>query len=526
MKVEILTPPDDSFVVGRDLVGFANVGDSPDVWEDLIDDAGSFTAQRGGTSPALNALDVGTLSVPLRDADPETDDRLRVGRRVRLHDEDRETDLWFGRVADIPATDERDYLVTTLAASDPVDELTNARMSGVGTPGQTENLKARVERLGVASTVPLRYVWAGGVPVPAAASGWTARDDQGASIPVTAVPGGFKTSNAASWTPSHSVGTWLELRIPTPDWIVDHRYEITATVKVELVRDGYPTITDRTYTVVSLDDASGTSDDDSYFVETSSPVSSPSPVTFTTPALPLRPNRFLDVTAVVATPAGTGAGTYTLTVTDVTAKPLEGYSILQAVGTEASVTEHLNMACDSVGAVWRPTLDGAVEVIEGNYAADVVARFTDDPFDPNMEASFTALEMGYAATDDLINDLSVTNRGPTADSTKVYTNATSIAAHGRRSATLDTCLATQELVDSRAAVVLAEASTPRWAPRAVTYLYDDLEVVPELYSAVQVTRREKDHVCLVLGARHEVHPDSNQPTGRKHLVTLTLRKVS
>lgn len=523
MKVEILSPPADSFVVGRDLVGFANVGSDPDVWEDLIGDAGAFTAQRGGTTPRLNGVDVGTLTCPLKDADPESDLRLRVGRRVRLFDEDLGRVLWYGRISDIPAADEREYLVTTLVATDAVDELSNARLSGVGTPGTRDAIAARVAQLAETSTVVLRSVVSPPDALPAPSTGWTYTFDGSAYFPVTAVSGGGQVVVPVSW---HTIvvgglpqrlwsSGWpgIFVRVPVTVWPPDE-YDVTATVEVTFT---YGAVTSKVVTYLALRwDGAGVWDN---FTPGETPIVMSVEKTRVDEALLM-----VEASVDWEPPTADGSGTIVWKVTGVTARSKA--RVLQAVGLEAPVSEHLTMACDSVGAVWRPTLDGAVEVIDLPAGGTPVARFSDDLYDPDADASYTKLEMGYAATDDLINDLSVTNHGPSVDTVRVYTNPTSIASHGRRSATLATCLATSVLMDERAEEVLQASSTPRWSPRALTYVYDDLGVVPDVYDAVVVVRRGVAHACLVLGVHHEVQPDLEHVTKRKHLVTLTLRKVA
>ena len=187
MRVEILTAPETGFVIGRDLVGYATIGSDPDVWTDLTPDAGTITATRGGTTSRVNALDVGTLTVPLKNADPVTDLRIRVGRHVRLYDDAADTVLWYGRIADIPATDEGTYTVTTLAATDAVDSLANTTRYDAGDYGMPDNLRERVARLATTATVPLRAVLTDTIRDAGPASTWAARTAE-SSTPITVTP--------------------------------------------------------------------------------------------------------------------------------------------------------------------------------------------------------------------------------------------------------------------------------------------------------------------------------------------------
>lgn len=468
MKIELLSPPEDSFVVGRDLVGFAKVGNEPDVWEDLLDVSGAFTAKRGGVK--VNGLDVGMLSVPVKDVDPEGDFRFRVGRHIRLYDEDRGNVLWYGRTYDLPATDEGDYTVTTLAGTDVLDSLANTSRYGAGTPGTTESLKSRVARLAASASVSLRYV------------------EESAEFEGLAVG--------------------VPVAVPT---LTGHRYR----VDYEYTYVGTPLGPVGRIFAGPVGGSYG-----SALLPQSSTPSAPIQAGFEFTAVGLSTELNL------ARAPWFGDVPTQITTTGLKVTRIEGPAVLQAVSYEGPISEHLDMACNSVGAVWRPTLDGAVEVFDADLtASEPVAWFTDDPHDPNTAVSFTKIEMGFAATEDLINDLSITNHGPGADTTRAYTNSASIAAHGRRSATLETCLATEPLVDALAARLLNESSTPRWVPRSVTVLYDHLDEVPDLYSTVRVTRRGVTHLCQVLGLEHEVEPYRHHPTGRKHSVSLSLRKV-
>lgn len=531
MRVEILAAPEDAFVLGRDLLGYANLGDDPDEWVDLLPGAGQVTATRGGTTGRVNALDVGTLTIPLKNADPVTDLRLRVGRHVRLYDPETETVLWYGRITDIPATDEGTYTVTTLVATDAVDSLANSTRYGAGDYGTPETLRSRVGRLSTTATVALRHA-INDDPVPApTADTWAAVVMPAeTTLPVTPVAGGGRVEAPVSW---NTVGGFIldygipEIRIPLPD-DPPGRYLVTATAVVNLAITGGGSTTGArsgfTWFSEGPNSAAGP------HASITLPAGDTNPLALSTPLPVIRqPGDALGFRLLPYRTGGSGSGTLTVTLTDVTIARVEGPAVLQAVAYEGPVSEHLNMACDSVGAVWRPTLDGGAEILEGRRSETSVASFTDNLTASPADASYTRLEFGYATGDDLVNDLTVTNHGRTSegdadDTTHVATNATSIANYGRRSGSLDTCLAAG--VDARAGEVLAELDSPAWGPRSVTYVYRDLGLVPDLYEHVTVYRLGAAYTCPVLGVEHQITPDPERPHAPiKHLVTLTLGKA-
>lgn len=704
MKVEVLAPPVNSFVVGRDLVGFGRVGDDPEVWEDLIADAGAFTSSRGQVASGLSGLDVGSLNVPLKDVDPQLDSRLRSGRRVRVVDDSsrvvvrenlvsnpslsvsaagwstwagsgaREAAascfgwfgyrftvgtpslvpavqvmsgasapvvagrsygfavsvrrvsgasvkvrprvqfltaggggllevvgdlvelsgtgwtvlrvdavapagaslvggttgivfdpsvssgavadfdgviveesapvrgsyffdgdspgaawagspglsrstltltasdrvLWFGRLADVTSVDGRDFLTTSLVAADTVDELSNARAAGVGVPGGTVDLEGRVSELAVSSTVPLLVVGAAGVESDPLT--WSAFDSFDDPLAVVQISGGVIATQSSWWFDSPAFGV------------------TQALLKVLIPAAGLP---EGASHAVEFDLASSLSGAPAFMATasakfTSGPLMTAVEVTTAgrvkLPAVPKEAGD-LEVTVELSPlQSGSGSGTSIISISHLVVIPKPG-RVLQASSTEDSIAGHLTVACDSTGAAWRPTLQGTIEILEGPTTLTPTARFSDNAADKTADAYYTQLDSGFAATGELINDLTVTNQGPSAETTSQHVNDWSIASYGRRAASLSTCLATPELRDSRADSILADHEEPSWSVRSVRVNYDDLFDVPDLYDLVEVVRRGTVHRCEVVGVSHEVEPDRDRPTSRKHFVTFQLRKA-
>lgn len=153
-------PAPGAFVLGRSKVGDP-LGSSPAEWVDILDHATRVRAVRGGSTPRLNQLDVGTLTVDLVDVDPEGDARLRFGRQIRLIDEHAGSDKalhWIGRVQDVTSREVKPSprfpdgrTVTMLHAVDVVGRTAGTKLVGAGdqdaeTLGQrVHSLNARVD---------------------------------------------------------------------------------------------------------------------------------------------------------------------------------------------------------------------------------------------------------------------------------------------------------------------------------------------------------------------------------------------
>lgn len=536
MRLELLTAPENGFIVGRDLVGFANVGNDPDVWADITPGSGEIRADRGGSTSRPNARPAGVLTTSLRDADPDTDLRLRVGRRVRLYDDARGDVLWYGRITGVPAIEDydkdtgTDYRIVTLTAGDAVTEAANTTVPGTGPAyGKRENLRQRCARLGALSTVPVRHTYAPTELPTDPAGAWSARNDVGAPLAVTPVPGGGRVDQPSSWNAGGMTsGGWVNLSIPTPEWVPGGTFAIAADVKVQVILSGSVVSSEASYLLFGFTDAAGSTGERDWHVFTGA-TGVPTPAEFTAPPIVRESEtRGFVVTAMPATPAApsTGASATTrLEVTNVRAVSPEGLAVLAPTALSASLDAHLTMATNTARATWKPTLEGTIDVHEGPLPTTPVAAFSD----VSTGVSVTEFAMGY---DRFVNDLTVTNRltdpeGKAADVAYRFENITSIAGHGRAADTLDLCLGRPELVPYVTGYVFADRGAPTWQPQSVTYLYDDLAAVPDLDDLVLTLRRGVTYPALVTGVSHRITPDPEEPTGKalRHLVTLHLRKA-
>src|SRR5699024_2031445 len=117
---------------------------------------------------------------------------------------------------------------------------------------------------------------------------------------------------------------------------------------------------------------------------------------------------------------------------------IDPYS-LRDIAYESTLAKHLDLACNSVGANWWPDRHGAVRVARV-LSPHPVAHYADD----DRDRSYTSLARSRD-TRNVVNDLSVTNRGRTPtgetdDQTTAHRNQISIATLGRRGGNVDLSL--------------------------------------------------------------------------------------
>lgn len=504
MKLELLTAPDDGFIIGRDLIGYGKLGDDTDTWTDITDSAGEIRASRG--------TEAGLLTVQLRDAAPDTDLRLRVGRRCRIYDPDRGHVLWYGRITGVPAVEYYDkdtgddYSIVTLTAGDVVAEATNNQVGNIGAPGVRDTLRQRVARIGAVATVPLVHTWTNPPDEPVPPAGWT----NPLRTPTATTGGAYLEGSALDWDNAGvQQGLWITLDGLEPDAVY------TFTAQAAYTEAGDPG------TVALWTDEPGTPLQLAGWNIAADP--EPAPVGPTILTATLRPTGTTCGLYILGFYVGTHAYDHTrrIEITAATVTQIQPPGLLQATAYEASAIDHLDTACNSItGSRWRATLDGTLEVTENAPVGPLVAVISDT----NLGISATEICLGYDA---FVNDLTITNRGLAGDDTTTYTDALSIASYGRSASQFDTCLADQWRVPLVAGARFAAASTPEWAPTEVTYLYDDLGITPDKHDRVGVSRRGRLWTCEVIDIHHRIIPDPDEPTGtaRRHLVTLTLRKA-
>lgn len=513
MKLQVMSPPvaGSGFRLGRDLIGHGRLGAGGEVWNDLLPIANSVTAVRGGTTPALNALDVGTLTVPLRGVDPSTDPRLTTGRRVRLIDDDRaDTVLWSGRIGDCPATDDRDTIRATLTASDVVAMLSGA-IDGIGVYNTPDTLDARIGRLSAAAAIPIDYD-------PGATIEYTADlvRDPGYTWTATPVAGVVTTPSAdrrvMTLTPAAEVaGYAYGTRTTLTGLRIGQRYKVTASVSRRY--PARPTaVTGIALGIVGIGYAST-------FPPGTMPTAQPLAYEFVATAT----SHVVEAVGSNETPSG---DTVTITVIDPQLIAYHYEPPLQANVHQGTAREHLDMSCDSIlGAVWRPTADYRLEVLRRPDTA-IVATLSDRPVAEYVahEAGYTAIDAGYAPGDSVINDVEVTNigrdeAGEAVDVTSLYADNLSANTYGRKSVQVTTTLATPADVTDLGNATATDRSTPGWTPTRVAYRYADLDVIPDLYDVVEVIRKGNSWLCRVVGIAYEIRADTRTYT------TLTLRQI-
>ncbi len=157
MKLEILTPPPDGFILGRSLVGVGRLGSpsAAETWDDFLPQATTITVSRGGSTGHLNRLDGGRLAATFKGLD-DLDLALTPGRAVRLRDDARGVVLFGGDLLDPITTDGRDYDLTTIVCTDVADTLANSPCSAAGVYGFEQTLGQRVAEVMGKTTAAVR----------------------------------------------------------------------------------------------------------------------------------------------------------------------------------------------------------------------------------------------------------------------------------------------------------------------------------------------------------------------------------
>lgn len=210
---------------------------------------------------------------------------------------------------------------------------------------------------------------------------------------------------------------------------------------------------------------------------------------------------------------------------------------LRDVVFESTLSNHFDLACNSVGARWWVDRNNVVQFAWGppTGTSSVLAHFSDEhDEDDAKHVCFADIQLGYD-TRNAVNNLSLTNHGRRFDTeqatwvaddqTSVHEDATGIASWGARSASVDTSLFTgtghEADVVIRAYALLDGAVTPSVRPTSLRFsVADGPHVLAGLdyFSRVTVTRAGATWTCAVVGIQHEIAPLEG------HLITLTLRE--
>lgn len=529
----------EGFILGRSRVGLDRLVAGATVqWLPALCDALNVSVSRGGQRDGLvDSLDVGTLNATFLDAmDPTSDDNVRPNTPVRLVSDD--DPIYTGVVQDVTMTDDRDgHRRVTLTAVDGRASLSNTQRYGAVVEGSVgyESWEARINRLRTSAQTataapdpdpggriyrtadnrkPLTRYGANaeamslydrqtGIDVSVATSGpysWAAQS-RGFDVPVDGLTVGA-TYRVSGQVFDRYSPPGLDNTTSTRPW----HWQVGVVGKGWGAEVGLP--------MTGSEDLLG----DFVFVATS-----------TSHVVRLVNSR--NASRASDGPLVVFALRAWLQVQTVTSDPF----LLRDVVYESTLTNHFDLACNSVGARWWVDRDNIVQFRRSTDRPDVIAHLSDvhDPED-DLHVCYSDVALGYD-TKNAVNNLSLTNHGrrfdvETAswvadDQTSVHEDMTAIASWGARSASVDTSLYTgtghEADVVIRAYQLLDGAVVPSVRPTSVRF---DVSHGPRVlagldyYSRVIVTRAGTTWTCRVVGIEHEISPLDG------HFITLTLRE--
>lgn len=530
------------FILGRSRIGLDRLDATATVtWLPALCDALDVSVSRGGQRDGLvDSLDAGTMVATFLDAmDPTSDDNVRPNTPIRLSKNG--LPIFTGTVADIAITDDRDgRRYVTLTASDARTSLANTQRYGAISDGGAgyESWAARINRLRTSAQTS--------TSAPDADPSLTVYDtttSRTAPALFGSIPSGVSNVRAYRspgepgkptaflyWAEDAGLTSWGALArgidVPVSGLTVGATYRVSGAVfdrmlaysperpvswKLGVAGKGWADAVEWPAAGATVDLGSLS------FVATA-----------TTHSL-----RFANAQPVART---SGSGPFVnlgvrLRVQQVTTDPY----VLRDVVYESTLANHLDLACNSVGARWWVDRDNIVQFRRAGDRPDVIASLSDvhDPGGP-LHVCYQDVTLGYD-TRNAINNLSLTNHGrrfdtETAswaadDQTSVHEDMTAIASWGARSTSVDTSLYTgtghEADVTIRALELLDGAVTPSVRPTSARFNVADGEHVLEwldYYSRVQVTRAGTTWTCRVVGIEHEITPLDG------HHITLTLRE--
>ena len=209
-------------------------------------------------------------------------------------------------------------------------------------------------------------------------------------------------------------------------------------------------------------------------------------------------------------------------------------AMLQDLVYASTLSNHFDVACNSVGAYWWVDRDNVTQFRPQLANDEVVAKFYDvlQPADA-LNVYFTGIQASYD-TKNVVNNLTMTNHGTKFDAATGYgisddityidNNITSQATWGSRGSTVDTSIYNgpgyTTAIQDRATQILTDYGTPEVSIQSVTF--DALKNLNfawtiDLYSRVQVIFKGITYNCRVTGIHHDISPDG-------WITTLTLRK--
>ncbi len=476
--------PTEGFILGRSLLGdnLAAEGDAL-TWNDWTPEAGSITVAR-------TIREVGTITVSLRGDATDADDgvTLRPSQPIRLTTPAGGI-VYEGQVQDVETEDSDDVSqtnpepVTTVVGVDATNAHVNTTRYGAvsATP---ETFYARVNRLSESATMPIdNRDLMDSRTIPPNLDDWE-RALQPVGV-LSTYSGEYLTGVSQEGPDWYSIYAMTDVGDLVPGWeytitlpaqsvVGDFAYRLSVDQSDELLVEG-PAVT---------------------LLGVTAPPRTLS-VTFTATAETHR----LYVQFASSEPAGARKIVWgALVITNATPDPYR----LRSIVYEGALTDHLNIACDSVGGFWWVDRTNMTRVRRG-LPQTTVMELSDV-----TEPSYAGLLRGFN-TRNLVNDLTVTNLGRTGGGEAIEDvsgalDETSIATWGRRSGELRTSLddSTGD-VATRAAEVLAKTSDVARHPQRLRISGQVVDPSTyDLYDLIGITRKGVRHEVRIEGIEHTI----------------------
>lgn len=507
-------------------------GDTPDVpavsgrWRDLAGQATALKIVRGGDlSGAATSMQVGTLDATLLGVTAlASDPALRPNSPIRVVRADGRPEF-TGTIADIDQDVDYDKSAnektvwTTIAAVDAVQSLANTDRfgavadSGTGRQSWTE----RLNQLETSALVPMNVPDSGDVEVyglyDETTDGWSGTN--------------ASSSGNVQFTLTSTYGPGLRAR-------VNRVAAGAALVAPRVTRQFRNLDTSSTYafaaTVTLAESVLYTS---GAFVlvcygDSGTVVAQSDPFTFTGVGDSYRIGVQFQVPGQVATvglaPVNAGmfasdAGTATVAI-DLTGIRVtrvgdpNGYQ-LQDVAYEASLLDHIDLACNTVGGRWWVDKGGVVQFARKLDGTTPSILFGDTDA---ADVSYTDLQLRYD-TRNVVNALRINQHGrdpisgDADDATLALESGSSIRRWGIRSSTVDTCLYTgpghEQDALRRGREVMAPLARPRYMVNTFTINAQSAPFILaalELRALIQVDYEDLTQTCRVLKLTHTITP--------------------
>lgn len=164
LEIEILTATD-GFILGRSVLNVDDLGDGDEdiQWVAYTCDSTKAKINRGGKrSGVINTMDVGTLTVTLKDSgDPLDTPDMRPNTPIRVRSKVITRALFTGVISDIDQTfvlDKKTGKITTfttIVSVDAVQAHASTTRSGAIAPDGFERWEDRINRLAASAVVPV-----------------------------------------------------------------------------------------------------------------------------------------------------------------------------------------------------------------------------------------------------------------------------------------------------------------------------------------------------------------------------------